>query len=188
MARKIPEILTIEEQDKFIKIFNIRYFNSERNKIMVELFLNTGLRLSEMTSLKWNDINLMTGQLKVVAGKGNKDRILWINYRMLETIQSWRQKQIKKLGASEYVFCTRDLKRIKDTDVRNMIYKYSEKALNKKISPHILRHTFATDLLRETKNIRLVQKTLGHSDLSTTMIYTHIVDEELEIALKDFRM
>ena len=188
MGRKIPQVLTIDEQERFIKIFNTRYFNSERNKVMIELFLNTGLRLAEMTSLQWNEINLMTGQLKVVAGKGNKDRILWINNKMLETLQNWREKQTKKLGQSEYVFCTRDLKKIKDTDVRNMVYKYSEKALDKKISPHTLRHTFATDLLRETKNIRLVQKTLGHADLSTTMIYTHIVDQELEDALKSFRM
>ena len=69
-----------------------------------------------------------------------------------------------------------------------MVKRYAKKAgINKDISPHTLRHTFATDLLRETKNIRLVQKALGHSDISTTMVYTHIVDEELEGALKNLR-
>lgn len=69
-----------------------------------------------------------------------------------------------------------------------MVVNYAEKAgITKKISPHTLRHSFGTDLLRDTKNIRLVQKALGHSDLSTTMIYTHIVDDELEDALKNFR-
>ena len=74
------------------------------------------------------------------------------------------------------------------SNTRKMIKKYAKKAgINKKISPHTLRHTFATDLYRESKNIRLVQKALGHSDLSTTMIYTHIMDDELEQALKTFR-
>lgn len=186
--RKIPEILTLQEQEQFINIFNTRYFNSVRNRVMVKLFLNSGLRLSEMTSLKWTRINLMTGQLKVVVGKGGNDRILWINEDMLEELRSWREQQTEKLGASEYVFSTRDLNKIKDTDVRSMVYKYSEKALGKRISPHTLRHTYATDLLRATRNIRLVQKALGHSDISTTMIYTHIVDHEMEDALKSFRM
>ena len=72
--------------------------------------------------------------------------------------------------------------------IQDMVKRYSQKSgINKDISPHTLRHTFATDLLRETKNIRLVQKALGHSDISTTMVYTHIVDEELEGALKNLR-
>ncbi len=154
---------------------------------MVNLFLNTGLRLAEMLDLTWKDINLMTGQLKVVAGKGDKDRILWINDDMLQELCNWRKDQSETIGKSEYVFSTRECKRLKDSDIRQMLYKYSQKALNKRISPHILRHTYATDLLRETKNIRLVQKALGHADLSTTMIYTHIVDDELENALKSFR-
>ena len=72
--------------------------------------------------------------------------------------------------------------------IQKLVKRYSKKAgIDKDISPHNLRHTFATDLLRESKNIRLVQKAMGHSDVSTTMIYTHIVDEELENALKNFR-
>ena len=74
-----------------------------------------------------------------------------------------------------------------DRDIREMLNIYSKKSIGKRISPHTLRHTFATDLYRETKDIRLVQKALGHSDLSTTMIYTHIVDDELEQSLKLFR-
>ncbi len=187
MARKIPEILNLDEQEKLLKIFNKRYFNARRNYIMINLFLNTGLRLSEMLDLEWRHINLMTGQLKVVEGKGNNDRILWINDKMLQELCNWREDQAEKIGKTQYVFSTREGKRLKDSDIRQMIYKYSEKALDKRISPHVLRHTYATDLYRETKDIRLVQKALGHADLSTTMIYTHIVDDELESALKAFR-
>ncbi len=187
MARKIPEILNLDEQEKLLKIFNKRYFNARRNYIMINLFLNTGLRLSEMLDLEWKDINLMTGQLKVVEGKGNNDRILWINDKMLQELCNWREDQAEKIGKTQYVFSTREGKRLKDSDIRQMVYKYSEKSINKRISPHILRHTYATDFYRETKDIRLVQKALGHADLSTTMIYTHIVDDELENALKAFR-
>lgn len=75
-SRKIPEVLTDYEQKQLINVFNIRYFYPLRNKTMIELFLCTGLRVSEMSDLKWKDINLMTGQLKVVQGKNSKDRIL----------------------------------------------------------------------------------------------------------------
>ena len=187
MSRKIPEILTLDEQEKMLEIFNKRYFNSRRNYKMIKLFLNTGLRLSEMLDLEWKNINLMTGQLKVVEGKGSKDRILWINEIMLQELQSWREDQAEHIGTTEYVFSNRHGNRLKNSDIRQMVYKYSEKALKKRISPHTLRHTYATDLYRETKDIRLVQKALGHADLSTTLIYTHIVDDHLENALKAFR-
>ncbi|ELC8360886.1 tyrosine-type recombinase/integrase [Clostridium perfringens] len=188
MGRKIPEVLTIEEQKQLLNIFNMRYFNSRRNKVMIELFLCSGMRLSEILNLKWKDINLMSGQLKVVQGKGSKDRILWINEEMLNILRNWKIEQSNKYGVVDLVFCSRNKKRLDDKGIRKMIETYSIKAgINKHITPHTLRHTYATDLLRETKNIRLVQKALGHSDLSTTMIYTHIVDDEYEDALKNFR-
>lgn len=188
VKRKIPEILTDYEQDQLINIFNTRYFNSFRNRTMIKLFLASGLRLSEMINLRWKDINLMTGQLKVVEGKGSKDRILWISESIVEELRNWKEKQSKKLSRCEYVFTTSSKKKLDDRNVRRMVAEYSEKAgITKNVSPHTFRHTFASDLLRATKNIRLVQKALGHEDLSTTMIYTHIVDEEFEDALKNLR-
>lgn len=188
MSRKIPEFLTEEEQELLINVFNTRYFNSIRNKTIVILTLNSGLRLQEIIDLKWKAINLSTGQLKVVQGKGNKDRILWLSDYALENIREWRTKQHEKIGECEYVFTTNTKKQIDAKAIRNMITTYGIKAgINKHITTHTLRHTYATDLLRATKNIRLVQKALGHADLSTTMIYTHIVDEEYEDALKTFR-
>lgn len=186
--RKIPEFLTEQEQERLLSIFNVRYFNSFRNRTMIKLFLASGLRLSEMINLKWRDINLMTGQLKVVEGKGAKDRILWISDSIVEELRIWKEKQSKKLGICELVFTTNSKKKLDDRNVRRMVCKYCFKAgINKNISPHTFRHTYASDLLRATKNIRLVQKALGHEDLSTTMIYTHIVDNEFEEALKKLR-
>ncbi|WP_338627516.1 tyrosine-type recombinase/integrase [Clostridium baratii] len=188
MSRKIPEVLTAEEQKKLINIFNVRYYNSYKNRVMIQLFLATGLRLSEMLNLKWKDINLQTGQLKVVQGKGSKDRIVWVSDDILDILREYKIKQIDKQGTVDLVFCTSSNKRLDDRGVRRMLATYCNKAgINKDISPHTLRHTYATDLLSATKNIRLVQKALGHADISTTMIYTHIVDDEYEDALKNFR-
>ena len=188
MAKKIPDVLTLEEQEKLLEQFNLRYITPQRNKTMIHLLLNTGLRLSEMTNLKWNDIDLMTGQAKVVEGKGLKDRILWLDEETLTMLGKWKQRQFKEWGRSDLVFTTRTLHSLDGKAVRSMIKTYSDKAgIKKHITTHSLRHTFASDLLRDTKNIRIVQKALGHADISSTQIYTHIVDEELEEALKSFR-
>ena len=188
MAKKIPDILTLDEQEKLLNQFNLRYITSQRNKTMIQLLLNTGLRLSEMTNLKWNDIDLMTGQVKVVEGKGLKDRILWLDEETLTMLGKWKQRQFKEWGRSDLVFTTRTLHSLDGKAVRSMIKTYSDKAgIKKHITTHSLRHTFASDLLRDTKNIRIVQKALGHADISSTQIYTHIVDDELEEALKGFR-
>lgn len=188
MAKKIPDVLTLDEQEKLLNQFNLRYITSQRNKTMIQLLLNTGLRLSEMTNLKWNDIDLMTGQVKVVEGKRLKDRILWLDEETLTMLGKWKQRQFKEWGRSDLVFTTRTLHSLDGKAVRSMIKTYSDKAgIKKHITTHSLRHTFASDLLRDTKNIRIVQKALGHADISSTQIYTHIVDEELEEALKSFR-
>ena len=209
MGRKIPEILTEKEQKKLINVFNKRYLTPHRNKTMVNLMLRTGLRLSEVINLHWTNLDLRTGKLKVVEGKGAKDRILWINNETLEQLREWKQRQIDNVGDMKYIFTTSTGNKLKRRDIRTMIYRYAEKAgiqeevekhyldgngnkldktyKEKKVKPHTLRHTFATDLLRETQNLRVVQKALGHSDISTTQIYTHIVDEELEMAMKGLK-
>lgn len=188
MAKKIPDILTMNEQEKLLNQFNLRYITPQRNKTMIQLLLNTGLRLAEMTNLKWRDVDLMTGQLKVVEGKGLKDRILWLDEQTLVMLGEWKQRQFKEWGKTDYVFTSRTLSLLDGKAVRTMIKTYAEKAgITKRITTHSLRHTFASDLLRETKNIRIVQKALGHADISSTQIYTHIVDEELEDAMKRFR-
>lgn len=168
---------------------NPRYPTGERNLVMVRLMLNTGLRLSEATSLRWRDIDLMTGKLMVRQGKGAKDRALWIGEGDVESLQHWRERQIEvSEQACEYVFSTLKGKPLQNRYVQAMVSRYVDRAgIRKSVSPHTLRHTFATDLYRETGKIRLVQKVLGHADLSTTMIYTHVYDEEVKLAMRGFR-
>jgi integrase/recombinase XerD len=206
--RKIPEILDIEEQKKLLNVFNTRYPTSLRNKAMIRLMLTAGLRLAEAINLKWPNINFRAGKLKVEEGKGRKDRQLWLGEKTLNLLGEWRERQSKALeekgreNKNNLVFTTLTGNKLNQVNVRKMVYRYAEKAgiqeevtkhyrdkegnklpetyKEKKVTPHTLRHTFATDLYRDTKDIRQVQKALGHSDLSTTMIYTHLVDEDLQ--------
>jgi len=189
VKRKIPDILTEEEQQKLLDVFNTRYLSPHRNKTMIKLFLDSGLRLSEMINLKWKHINLQTGQLKVVQGKGAKDRVIWVNNGVLSMLREWRERQANDIGRVDYIFSTQKGNKLNPRDVRQMVYTYAEKAgiTDKKVSPHTFRHTFASDLLRVTNNLRKVQKALGHADISTTQIYTHVFDGELEKVMKGFR-
>jgi len=186
---KIPEVLTDTEQEALLSQPNPRYPTGERNRALLRLMLDTGLRLSEATALRWRDIDLTTGKLMVRQGKGAKDRTLWIGDEDLDMLRSWRERQAKDIaGTPEHVFTTLEGKPISGRYVQAMVKRYTTKAgIEKDIHPHTLRHSFATDLYRQTTNIRLTQKALGHSNLATTQIYTHIVDEELEGALRSFR-
>lgn len=128
-------------------------------------------------------LDMMTCRLMVREGKGAKDRVLWISDDLRDLIGLW----LGRRPASPWLFPTRDGEQLNTRYLRTMVKHYAVKAgvaEAERVTPHILRHTFATDLLRKTKNIRLVQKALGHSDVSTTMIYTHVFDEELEGALR----
>ena len=187
-AKKLPTVLTEDEQALLLEQPNPRYPTGERNGTMLRLMLNTGLRLAEVTSLKWHDVNLTTGKLMVRQGKGSKDRTLWMAEADIDRLRDWRERQAAQCGQCEHVFTTLEGRPLGHRYVQRMVKRYAGKAgIDKDVSPHTLRHSFATDLYRETSKIRLVQKVLGHSDLSTTMIYTHIFDEEVESALKSFR-
>jgi len=187
--RKLPEVLTSEEQAALLRQPNPRYPTGERNRLMLSLMLNTGLRLSETTGLQWRDLDLNSGRLFVREGKGAKDRSLWVGESDLELLRHWKQRQS---GDSEvapsHIFTTLKGRRISNRYVQQMVKTYTRRAgIAKNVHPHTLRHTFATDLHRESRNIRLVQKALGHADISTTMIYTHVYDEEIKNAMRGLR-
>lgn len=191
MSRKIPEVLDIDEQDCLLAVFNERYPTQKRNKTMIKFMLDTGLRLNETINLKWDHVDLTSGKVIVKEGKGAKDRITYIDLKAIELLREWRdvqEEEINKRDSSNtnnIVFTTLKGNKLNPANIRQMVYTYSDKAgISKQISPHTFRHTFATDLLRETNNIRIVQKALGHADISTTQIYTHIVDKELENGFK----
>jgi len=184
-AKRIPEVLTSDEIKALLAQPNPRYVTGLRNLCLMRVMLDAGLRASEVLKLTVFDITWQSGKLKVVEGKGKKDRILWLNEDCLILLQQWREKRPNQ---SNTLFTTLDGSPIDDRYLRRMVKRYGEKAaIAKDVHPHMLRHTFATDLYSQTKNIRMVQKALGHSDLATTMIYTHIVDDEMEAAMRSFR-
>lgn len=184
-GRKLPDVLTEEEQKALLRQPNLRYPTGLRNQAMMKLMLDVGLRTSELLNLKTRDIDWMSGKVFVHEGKGKKDRVLWLNEDALEILRKWKEKRPVQ---TELLFTTLKGTPIRSNYLREMVKRYGRKAgLSKGVHPHLLRHSFATDLLRDSKNLRLVQKALGHADISTTSIYLHVVDEELEAAMRGFR-
>jgi site-specific recombinase XerD len=189
MARpdKLPKILTEEETDRLLAQPNQRYFGPHRDYLFMRLMLKAGLRASEATALQPEHIDLMSGKLSVREGKGAKDRTLWVGEEMLDELREWANRRTGEVESSRFLLPTRKGTEVATSHLRRSVKRYARKTDIEevdRVSPHTLRHTFATRLYRETSNIRMVQKALGHSDLSTTMIYTHVVDEELEGAMK----
>jgi integrase/recombinase XerD len=185
--KRLPTVLTEEEQAALLGAPNPNKRIGLRNLCLVRLMLNVGLRSAEVLKLKVRDIDWQSGKVMVIEGKGKKDRALWIGAEDLDLLKKWRQHKAQ-LPESEFLFTTLDGKRLKDRYLRCMVKRLALQAgIDKDVHPHMLRHTFATDLFRQTKNLRLIQKALGHAQLTSTQIYTHIVDDELEEALKTFR-
>ena len=184
-SRRLPEVLTTEEQSALLSAPNKKVPTGMRNYALLLVFLNLGLRVSEALNLRVDDIDWLSGRLIVRQGKGNRDRILWLADRDIGTLKGWISMRSVE---SVYLFSTLKGDRMNDRYIRDFVKRYGRKMnIKKDVHPHTLRHSFATDLLRSTANIRLVQKALGHVSIATTMIYTHIVDEQLESALKGFR-
>ena len=184
IPKKLPETLTPVECKLLVAQAKSRYPTGLRDLCMLRLMMNTGLRASECLSLKVRDVDWMSGKLMVREGKGKKDRTLWVNEDVLELLRKWRERRPVE---STYLFTTLQGNPVNDRALRAMVQRRAEKAgIPKRTHPHTLRHTFATEFYRQTKDIRLTQKMLGHADLSTTMIYTHIVDADAEAAMKGF--
>lgn len=183
---RLPKVLTEAEQEALLDQLNPRYLSPQRNLTLLRLMLATGLRVGEVVALRPEHIDLETCRLIVREGKGSKDRTLWFSDDVAEALEAWMERRPE----SPYVFPTRDGGQLSTRYLRAMVSRLAEAAEIKeadRVSPHTLRHTFATELYRETKNLRLVQKALGHASIQTTQIYTHIVDDELEDALRGFR-
>ena len=184
-VKKLPETLNTQERKALLAAPRLQAPTGHRDLCMITLMLNAGLRASEVLHLRGRDIDWTSGQLMVREGKGKKDRTLWLSEMDLDLLRAWRSR---RPSAGELLFTTLHGTPVKDRDLRAMVKRRARKAgISKDVHPHMLRHTFATDLYRVTKDIRLVQKTLGHADLSTTMIYTHLVDDDVAHAMRTFR-
>jgi integrase/recombinase XerD len=183
--KKLPATLNAQERQALLAAPRRQAPTGHRDLCLITLMLNTGLRAAEVLHLRVRDIDWTSGQLMVREGKGKRDRTLWLNETDLDLLRSWKAR---RPVTSEFLFTTLHGTPVKDRDLRAMVKRRAQKVgITKDVHPHMLRHTFATDLYRVTKDIRLVQKTLGHADLSTTMIYTHLVDDDVAHAMRTFR-
>ncbi len=182
LTKRLPSVLSIEEVDTLLDI-NLNNMYDYRNKAMLELIYATGLRVSELVNLKIEDVDLDMCIVRCM-GKGSKERIVpfgeYAHKYLKEYIYKYRSNFIKK-EASEYLFLNNHGKKMTRQGFFKVIKAIAlEKGIKKDISPHTLRHSFATHLLNGGADLRSIQEMLGHSNLATTQIYTNISRKELK--------
>lgn len=173
----IPEYLTLEEVDQLEASFDMSKPESQRNRAIIEVLFSCGLRVSELVNLKLSDLYLEEKFVRVI-GKGNKERLVPISDKAIHELELWFSDRchldIKK-GEEDYVFLNRRGSHLTRVMILIMIKRQAEEAgIKKVISPHTLRHSFATALLKGGADLRVIQALLGHEDIGTTEIYTHI--------------
>ena len=179
---RLPKALSISEVRSFLELnTSVDKPTNIRNYIMFELLYSSGLRVSELVSLKLEDVNLAAGFLRIL-GKGSKERIVPVSMRSMDKLKSYINQQrpeILKKRQSSYLFVTG-----RGKPMTRQRFWQAIKVLGKKsgieLSPHTLRHSFATHLLEGGADLRSVQKMLGHSDISTTQIYTKVTTERIK--------
>jgi len=193
--RKLPVILEPEEVEALLKIPNKRYLSGKRNRAVLSLMLNLGLRVSEVADLKPGDINLTKNKLRIVEGKGGVDRDLIIPFYTSELLKEWWRFRPK----GKYFFTT--IKTVKEgrfaskkgskfsaRSINFMIKKYCKRAgIKKNISAHTLRHSFATNFIRQGGNVMNLKAILGHSDISSTQIYITLGLRDVEMAMAKYK-
>jgi len=190
LGRKLPDTLDILDIDRLIEAIDLSKPEGERNRAIIETLYSCGLRVSECVNLKISDLHLKAGFVKVV-GKGNKERIVpagsVVKKRLEEYISKSRVHVQVKANDADIVFLNRRGGRLSRVMVFIMIKELAQRiGLNKRISPHTFRHSFATSLVEGGADLRAVQEMLGHESITTTEIYTHLDREYLRQVVVDF--
>lgn len=188
LGKKLPNTLS---EDEINQLLNIKLMNnySFRNKAMLELMYATGLRVSELVNLKVYDVNLEEALVKTM-GKGSKERIIPVGDYALNALRIYindYRSTLFKREINDYLFLNNHGKPMTRQGFFKIIKKLAlEQGIKKDFSPHTLRHSFATHLLKHGADLRIIQELLGHSDVSTTQIYTHMTNEQLEDTFKKY--
>ncbi len=177
LGEHLPEVLTTAEVDQLEASIDLSKPEGQRNRAIIEVLFSCGLRVSELTHLRLSDLFLDEGYIRVM-GKGSKERLVPISNRAVHELQLWfydRNLMTIKAGEEDYVFLNRRGAHLTRTMILIMVKRQAEAAgIQKTISPHTLRHSFATALLEGGADLRVIQAMLGHEDIGTTEIYTHI--------------
>jgi len=173
---KLPSVLTKEEVKKLFDSAKVK-----KSKLILQGLYSTGMRVSELVNLKVKDIDFQNSEGIVKAGKGNKDRNIFFSKDFLEKTKKYIEKREKKGIKSDYLFSNKSGKQLTPRNIQKIVKKAAFLAgIQKKVTPHTLRHSFATHLLEDGTDIRKIQVLLGHESLNTTMLYTHISSSELK--------
>ena len=189
LPKKLPVVLTFEEVEELLEAPNMEKESGIRDRAMLETMYASGLRVSELCSLRMDSINSKNGLITIRHGKGNKQRVVPIGSFALEYLKLYLDGPRKKNKGrnSPYVFLNRDGKAVSRVYFFMQVKKYAEQVgLDVSISPHTLRHCFATHLLENGAELRAVQEMLGHAHLSTTQIYTHVSSRRILSAYDKF--
>ncbi len=173
----LPEVLSTAEVDLLEQAIDLSKWEGHRNRAIIEILFSCGLRVSELTNLKLSNLYIEEQYIRVM-GKGSKERLVPISPRALDELNYWfadRNVMKIKSGEEDYVFLNRRGQHLTRTMILIMIKRYAvEAGIKKTISPHTLRHSFATSLLEGGADLRAIQAMLGHESIGTTEIYTHI--------------
>ena len=173
----LPEVLTTEEVDRLEASIDVSKWEGHRNRTIIEVLFSCGLRVSELVNLKLSDLYIDEEYVRVM-GKGSKERLVPISRKAIDELKNWfydRNLMKIKPGEEDFVFLNRRGAHLTRTMILIMIKSQAKDAgIQKTISPHTLRHSFATALLEGGADLRFIQALLGHEDIGTTEIYTHI--------------
>ena len=181
MKKRLPDVLTVNEVDKLLDI-PLHTKEDYRDKAILEVLYATGIRISELTNLKMQDVDF-TNKVVRVFGKGSKERIVPINKYALKYLGMYLdiRGSFLKGKLTDYIFLNSKGEAISRESFGLELNKIVKKqGLNKKVTPHMLRHSFATHMLNQGADLRSIQELLGHSDISTTTIYTHVSNEKVK--------
>jgi integrase/recombinase XerD len=186
-VQSLPQFLSLEEVDQLLKQPDLTTVLGIRDRAMIEMMYSTGIRVSELCGICVSDVKIDPGCLRCV-GKGDKERLVPVGRQAIEGVQKYlAESRPRLLGdrVSPFLFLNRRGKPINRISFWALVAEYGRKArLRKRLKPHMLRHSFATHLLDRGADLRSVQMMLGHSDISTTQIYTHVVEERLKQVYK----
>ena len=182
LPKHLPEYLTTEEVDRLEAAIDLSTREGHRNRAIIEVLFSCGLRVSELTHLKMSGLYLQEHFIRV-TGKGRKERLVPISDKAIRELTFWfddRNKMNIKPGEEDYVFLNNRGHHLTRTMILIMVKRLGEAAgIEKTISPHTLRHSFATALLKGGASLRVIQELLGHAGIGTTEIYTHLDNESL---------
>jgi len=177
LGEHLPEVLSATEVDMLEASVDVSKWEGHRNRAIIEVLFSCGLRVSELVNLRFSDLYLKERYIRVM-GKGSKERLVPISQRAIQELDNWlasRRQMAIKPGEEDYVFLNRRGAHLTRTMILIMIKRQAEAAgITKTISPHTLRHSFATALLEGGADLRAIQAMLGHEHIGTTEIYTHI--------------